>query len=151
MSDLEGMINGILSNPEEMKKIMDMAGKIMGEGGASPEVSEGSPAGGAASIDDILSGLNPGDLGALGNLGSLASAAQSLLGSGTVQKLLNSSFVQNLTSEALRPNNDKKELFNALKPWLSEKRQAKLEKAIVFAKVMRVAGAATPFLRGGRE
>ena len=29
MNELEGMINGLLSNPEEMKKLMDMAGKIL--------------------------------------------------------------------------------------------------------------------------
>ena len=33
-------------------------------------------------------------------------------------------------------------LFNAIKPYLSEKRRYKLEKAIVFARVMRVAGVA---------
>ena len=39
-------------------------------------------------------------------------------------------------------SNDKKQLVEALKPWLSESRQAKLDRAMIFAKVMRVAGAA---------
>lgn len=134
MSELEGMINGILSNPEEMKKIMDMAGKIMGsEGGnaSAMPADSGSPDG--QPVDNIFSGMD---------IGSLASAAQSFLSSGTVTKLLASPTVRNMIGEAMHPNNDKKELFNALKPWLSEERRHKLEKAIVFARVMRVAGAA---------
>jgi len=31
LSDLEGMINGILSNPDEMKKIMDIGGENHGD------------------------------------------------------------------------------------------------------------------------
>jgi len=140
VSELEGMINGILSNPEEMKKIMEMAGKIMGpESGnnsAMPPES-GTPA--AQPGDDTLPEID---------IGSLAAAAPSLLNSGTVKKMLASPIVRNMIGEAMHPNNDKKELFNALKPWISEERRHKLEKAIVFAKVMRVAGAAT-LIKGG--
>ncbi len=140
MSDLEGMINGILSNPDEMKKIMDMAGKIMGEGGIPSAAPTGSPSPEVPPADNILSGVD---------IGKLASAAQTLLGSGTIKKLLSSPLAQNIIAEAMHPNNDKKELFDALKPWLSEKRRYKLEKAIVFARVMRVAGAAVPLIKGG--
>ena len=141
MDDLEGMINGILSNPDEMKKIMDMAGKIMG--GTPSDAPADSEPSDAPSLDNILSGLN------LGDIGSLTSAAQSILSSGTVKKLLSSPVTQNIIAEATHPNNDKKALFEALKPWLSEERRRKLEKAIVFARVMRIAGAAAPLLKGG--
>lgn len=143
MSELEGMINGILSNPDEMKKIMEMAGKIMGEGGLGAENPADSTTSSTTIPSDLLSGLD------LNNIAGLASAAQGLLNNGTVKKLLSSPWVTNLVSEATRPNNDKKELFNALKPWLSEKRRHKLERAIIFARVMRVAGVAAPFIRGG--
>lgn len=37
MNELGGMLNSILSNPDEMKKIMDMANQIMsGQGGETP-------------------------------------------------------------------------------------------------------------------
>lgn len=161
MSDLEGMINGILSNPDEMKKIMDMAGKIMGPDGGSGSAAANSANQSTPSLDNILSGLN-GDglasaagnlLGGGGGLGNLLGngAVQKLLGSSTIQKLIGSPVVQNLASGMMNTRGDKKELFEALKPWLSEKRRYKLEKAIVFAKVMRVAGVAgaTALKKGG--
>lgn len=141
MSDLEGMINGILSNPEEMKKIMDMAGKLMGtqDGQTSAMPSESAP-NETPSLEKLLPGVD---------IASLASAAQTLLGNDTIKKLLSGPLVKNMIGEAMHPNNDKRELFNALKPWLSEKRRDKLEKAIVFARAMRVVGVATPLIRGG--
>ncbi len=141
MSDLEGMINGILSNPEEMKKIMDMAGKLMGaEGGETPTVPSGSASPETPSLETLLPGVD---------IASLASTAQTLLGNDTIRKLLSGPLVKNIIGETLHPNNDKRELFNALKPWLSEERRARLEKAIIFAKAMRVVGVATPLIRGG--
>lgn len=151
MSDLEGMINGILSNPEEMKKIMDMAGKIMGPDGGLGTAPAASANPSTPSLDNILSGLNgeglasaAGNLLGSGGLQSLLGSGglQKLLGNSTVQKLIGSPVVQNLVGDAVNPKNDKKELFDAMKPYLSEKRRYKLEKAIVFAKVMRVAGVA---------
>lgn len=140
MSDLEGMLNGILSNPEEMKKIMDMAGKLMGtENGETPAPSESAP-NGTPSLESLLQGVD---------IAGLTSAAQTLLGNDTIRKLLSGPFVKNLIGEVTHPNNDKRELFNALKPWLSEKRRVKLEKAIVFARAMRVVGVATPLIKGG--
>ncbi|MFB0919898.1 MAG: hypothetical protein QMB62_03305 [Oscillospiraceae bacterium] len=142
MSDLEGMINGILTNPEEMKKIMDMAGKLMStEGGEEPAPSETAP-NGTPALNDLLQGVD---------IAGLASAAQTLLGNDTVKKLLSGPFVKNIIGEAMHPNNDKRELFNALKPWLSEKRRVKLDKAIVFARAMRVVGVASPLIREGRK
>ena len=151
MSELEGMINSVLSNPDEMKKIMEMASKLIGpESTAAPSVVPDGVIPSGAEIEKLLSGMNgmgglasaaQGVLGS-GDLGGLLSAAQSLLSSPTVQKLLNSQTVQNIISEVSRPTSDKHELVNALQPWISEKRCAKLKKAVVYAKVMRFAGAA---------
>ncbi len=141
MSDLEGIINGILSNPEEMKKIMDMAGKFMGnEGGETSAMPSGSAPSETPSLETLLPGVD---------IAGLASTAQTLLGNDTIRKLLSGPLVKNIIGETLHPNNDKRELFNALKPWLSEERRARLEKAIIFAKAMRVVGVATPLIRGG--
>ncbi|NCB74711.1 MAG: hypothetical protein EOM51_08215 [Clostridia bacterium] len=162
MSDLEGMINGILSNPDEMKKIMDMAGKIMGsQSGASASQSDsGTPQGSA--LDGILSGINAptGDIAAAAQNLMGGGGLQSLLGGGGLQKLLvsptvqrllssrtlrgimSSKAVQSLASGGINTKNDKSELFDALKPYLSAERRAKLERAMVFAKAMRFAGVA---------
>lgn len=217
MSELEGMINGLLSNPDEMKKIMDMAGKLMGQAGGqtggepaaavSPdlvlpseaEISKllssltGTKEPGAAGGEGTLGAAVPGDLagllgadglsklsgllgsgglgnlsgllgsgglgnlsgllgsGGLGNLsgllggeglGGLAGLAQSVLGSSTVKKFLGSGTFKNMLSEASKPRTDKRALLTALKPWISAERQTKLERAIIFAGVMRFAGAA---------
>ena len=149
MSDLEGMINGILSNPEEMKKIMDMAGKIMGsDGGGQGAVPAAALNTHTPSLDSILSGLNregaastEGNLLGGGGLKSLLSGGglQKLLGNSTVQKLISSPVVQNLVSDAVNPKNDKKELFDAMKPYLSEKRRAKMDKAMKIARLARIA------------
>ena len=183
VSDLEGMINGILSNPDEMKKIMDMAGKIMNsEGAATTSQATASGSQSAPSLDSILNGINANPeglakmaenllgngglqsllgggglqsllgggnggglqslLGSAGLQGLLGGGAQKLLGSPTIQKLIGSPAVQSLVSGGFNTKNDKRELFNALKPYLSEERRFKLEKAIVFARVMRYAGVA---------
>lgn len=185
MSDLEGMINGILSNPDEMKKIMDMAGKIMNTDGGAPasqataSVSQTAPSldsilnqinanpeglakaaesllgggglqsllggGGGGGLQSLLGGSGGGLqslLGGAGLQGLLGGGVQKLLGSQTIQKLIGSPAVQSLVSGGSNTKNDKRELFNALKPYLSEERRYKLEKAIVFARVMRYAGVA---------
>lgn len=175
MSDLEGMINGILSNPDEMKKIMDMAGKIMNTDGGTPasqataSVSQTAPSLdsilnqintnpeglakaaetllGNGGLQSLLGGGNGGGglqslLGGAGLQGLLGGGVQKLLGSQTIQKLIGSPAVQSLVSGGSNTKNDKRELFNALKPYLSEERRYKLEKAIVFARVMRYAGVA---------
>lgn len=174
MSDLEGMINGILSNPDEMKKIMDMAGKILNtEGGAPASQTTASGSQAAPSLDSILNEINANPevlakaaenllgggglqsllgggsggglqslLGGTGLQGLLGGGVQKLLGSSMIQKLIGSPAVQGLVSGGGHSKNDKRELFNALKPYLSEERRYKLEKAIVFARVMRYAGVA---------
>ena len=160
MSDLEGMINGILSNPEEMKKIMEMAGKIMGPESGSGAAPPNSVEQAAPSLESILSGLKgdglastAGNLMGEGGLQSILGSGviQKLMGSPSLQKLIGSPIVKNLVCSPTGARNDKKELFEALGPYLSEKRRYKLEKAVVFAKVMRVAGVAgaTVLKKGG--
>jgi len=160
VNELEGMINGLLSNPEEMKKLVEMAGKIIG-----PE-SQGSGAPADSQESQTTGGLN-GILSKLGNFtggqaeqGQKAtpdlSALLSGLGGGgageligTVQKLFGANGIQKIMSmgSALSEKNDKKELIEAIKPWLSEDRRSKLDRAMIFAKVMRVAGVAAVFKR----
>lgn len=161
---MTGAINSILNDPEQMQKVMEMAGQLMGNGGAQP--TGGAP-GEAPSLDGMLSSLGGGgvDPQLAGLLAGVGSKLGGLLGGGGLGGLLGggglgglgrllgggSSGLQGLLQNAARSagsGGDKKQLVEALKPWLSESRQAKLDRAVVFARVMRVAGAAA-LLREG--
>lgn len=139
MNELEGMINGLLSNPEEMKKIMEIANSVMenspGEGGSGGEGSAGVP---SPQIPPGLGSL----LGNLGSLGSIApilgNAAKSLIGAGGASP--------QTVGGGL---GDKGALFEAMRPFLSERRQGKLDKAAQMAKVMSM-GLALFGKKGGR-
>lgn len=162
---MTGAINGILNDPEQMKKVMEMAGQIMGNGGETG--AAGSSDGQAApSLDNILSSLGGGTGGVDPQLMQLLSGAGAklgrLFGKGGLSGLLGGAsplgnllgggaglqgMIQN-TAQSFNGSNDKKQLIEALKPYLSEDRRLKLDRAMVFAKVMHVAGAAA-FLGGG--
>ena len=160
MNELEGMINGLLSNPEEMKKLMDMAGKILNTDNTdSAKKTEETNKTAGPDLGSILSGLGGGSGesassadSATPNLDSILSSLNSIPGglSGTVEKILGGETMQKLIKGGgLNQKDDKKELIEALKPWVSEKRRNKLDKAMTFAKVMRVAGVASVFKKGG--
>ena len=177
MEDMTSAINSILNDPEQMQKVMDMAGQIMGNNtenatpGASPSLdgmlsSLGSGGDVDPQLAQLLSGagaklsglLGGGGLGSLlggGGLGNLLGGRGlgNLLGGGGLGNLLGGGSLSGALQNAARSmsgGNDKKQLIEALKPWLSESRQAKLDRAMVFAKVMRVAGAAA-LLREGQK
>ncbi|MEG0035560.1 MAG: hypothetical protein RR147_01785 [Oscillospiraceae bacterium] len=122
MNELEGMISGLLSNPDEMKKIMEMAGAMFGGDKSAPETPTAAQTSEMPSMESIMSGLS--------NLpDGVASMAQKLMGG------------------VMNTSGDKTALLEAMKPWLSEKRKAKLDRAMKLAKVMHLAGAA--FLKKG--
>lgn len=155
---MTGAINSILNDPEQMKKVMEMAGQIMGNSGnaaASPQSGEQA----TPSLDSILSSLGGNSGGVDPQLAQLISGVGAklggLFGGGGTSPLGNlfgsgaglQSMIQN-AARSLSGGNDKKQLIEALKPYLSEERRQKLDRAMVFAKVMHVAGAAA-FLGGG--
>ena len=132
MSELEGMLNSVLSNPEEMKKIMEMANSIMSSNAAA-SVETSTPPAPEQSHDNVqgmpdlsalgnLAGSGGGDLtGILKGLSSLPpglfSAAQKLMGGG---------------------KNDKEKLFKAIGQYLSPARREKLEKAVSMSRMMGI-------------
>lgn len=131
MNELEGMINGLMSNPEEMQKIMDIANSVMEKSGApsgggqppspAPAVSGG---GGMQGLSGLLGNL--GGLGALGNIApALGRAAKSFMGGGGQSR-----------PAALGAGGDKAALIEAMKPFLSESRRGKLDRASQMAKMM---------------
>ena len=112
MSDFEGMLNNILSSPEDMDKIARMAQSIMSGGGEDERSGiEGSSGNDNGASGSPLGGIDPG---------MLASIAKLMQGSG---------------------ESDKTDLISAMSPYLSEKRRVKMSRALQIAKVARIAGA----------
>ena len=264
MNDLEGMINGLLSNPDDMKKIMDMASQLMGSEGAKAASPPSGAVQAAPSLENVLSQLGgdtsglggavqnllnnnsaglQGLLGGGGGLQGLLSGGgglKGLLGSGGLTSLLGNPNMLRLIGSGANllgmlggtkglssllgssggglsgllggsggglsgllggsggglsgllggsggglsgllgggggglssllggaggggiqkllgglstsgMSGDKQELINAMKPYLSEKKQLKLDKAASFAKVMRAAGSSGLLTGGNRK
>ena len=136
MNNIENMINSVLSNPEQMKMVMDVAGSIMGNAPPPEELNakaENAAAGTADSGSTMSAGMGAGKGGGL-NLGNILSGLTNLPGglAGAASSLLNSS----------AGNKDKTELLEAMKPWLSEKRRSRIDGAMKIARVMKTAGEA---------
>lgn len=143
MNELEGMINGLMSNPEEMQKIMDIANSIMGGQNQNGNGNDGGDAQNTTSA--AAPGGTPGGLGSLlGSLGNLGNIAPAL-----------GKAASSLMSGQSRGNGggaggDKAALIEALKPFLSESRRGKLDRAAQMAKVMNM-GLGLFGNRGGRQ
>lgn len=122
MSELEDKINSVLSSPEEMSKIMQLAQSLMGDGGSeSPLTTPGGesprtmPASPETGVGFDLGGI---DLSAIGKL----------LGGGK--------------------KNDKHALLAAMTPYLGEERRRKMSRAMQIAQLAGVAG---KFLGSGED
>ena len=126
MSDFEEKLNAILSNPESMGQIMNLAqslnlgggGEPSGEGGPAAPQPEASPESASSGIPDGLSGL--GSL--LGQIdpkliGRLLPLAGELAGGG---------------------NDERMQLLYALRPFLKPERRDKVERAARTARLIRV-------------
>lgn len=113
MGEFEDKLNSILGDPEQMDKIANLAKSLMGgEGGA---VAENNSPDGLSSMLGSFMGTEVGlDAAAIGR----------------ISRLMNSASAQ---------NNERQALFNAMKPYLSEKRRAKMDKAIKIAGLARIA------------
>ena len=105
MSELEDKINSLLSDPEQMEKITQMARSLMG--GAPQTQTE------RREEDDMPGGLGI-DAASLQRLGRMLSR-------GAGQKP------------------QERALLEAMKPYLSEKRRSKMDKAIKLARLAKIA------------
>ena len=126
MSDFEEKLNAILSNPESMGQIMNLAqslnlgggGEPSGEGGPAAPQPEAPPENASSGIPDGLSGL--GSL--LGQIdpkliGRLLPLAGELAGGG---------------------NDERMQLLYALRPFLKPERRDKVERAAKTARLIHV-------------
>lgn len=115
MSEFEDKINAILGNPAEMEKITKLAAQIMGvsENGAASSSPEATQEPPPEAPGLDLGGIDPELFGKIGRL-------LSQTGGGS----------------------DKTALLRAMGPYLSQDRRERMEKAMRFAKIAKLAGAA---------
>ena len=112
MSEFEDKINAILGNPAEMEKITKLAAQIMGGGGAASSSPEAPQETPQEAPGLDLGGIDPELFGKIGRLLSQTGGS------------------------------DKTALLRAMGPYLSHDRRERMEKAMRFAKIARLAGAA---------
>lgn len=127
MEDFEEKLNSILSSPETMGQIMALANSLSGGGEDSQETSE------PAQQDAALQS---------GQGERLLSSLLQGMDSGTMQKLMA------LWGEYRRGDDEKERLLQALKPFLREERQEKLDRAVQIARISRVIRSAIGQFRG---
>lgn len=115
MTELEERINAVLGDPAQLEGITRLARSLMGGGGQEENMEEG----GTASFQP-----SPGMLGQLGidgetmgRISRLLSAQQQSVGAGQA-------------------------MLEAMRPYLSEKRQHKVDKALKIARLAKLAGLA---------
>lgn len=141
MGEFEEKLNAILSNPDALAQVANLAqslnlggspensaGESGGPGGAAGDASPsgGSPAGGAASSN----GGGMPDLGAVAGLGELFGQIDPNL----LQKLL--PLVGELTGGG--GNDERLQLLYALRPFLKPERRDKVERAVKTARLIHV-------------
>ena len=102
MSEFEDRINSILSDPEQMNKITNLAKSFMG--GENSKQAEGLDIGSQLGIDSAT----------IGKISRLINAGNS-------------------------GSNEKQALLEAMKPYLSEKRRLKMDKALKLARFAKIA------------
>lgn len=115
MSELEDKINGILGDPAQMEKIAGLAKSLMGDGGDAPAEKTKSAGGG---LDSLMQSLG-GSEGAIDP--AMLARLSRALSSGAGEK------------------KQERALLEAMKPYLSEKRRSKMDKAIKLARLASIA------------
>ena len=123
MDEMEQKLNSILGNPEMMSQIMNMAQALGGKGEPEP-AAEPVSAPPSNPLQGALGGIDPG----------------------TIQKIVG-------IAQQAGIDRNQQNLLKALRPYLSEHRIIKLEKAMRAAKIAGVAttalgGAGSIFLPG---
>lgn len=127
MDDLEGKINSILSDPESLEQIMNIA-KMLGAGSGSNAQNDSSPAGEAETAVPLEAAPKaaaqdpPSQIPDISGLGIDSDIMMNIVGA------LNGKSSGNSTA-----------LISAIKPYLKSERREKLEKAAKLAKLANVA------------
>lgn len=144
MSELEDKINGILGDSEQMAKITELARSLMGgEASAAPEDNgTGASGTGSAGLLSALTGRG-GDSGGTadsgGGAGALSDLGLDAAALGRIGKLMSAGGGQNSNEQAL---------LSAMRPYLTEKRRSKMDRAMKLAKLARIAKLALGDMEG---
>lgn len=110
MSEFEDRLNSILNDPEQMDKIASMAKSLMG-GGTDAGTQQAPPPSGGETPSPLLEGLDPG----------------------MIQR------VMQMMSGMNQEPDENTALLEAMKPFLKEKRRAKMDRALKLAKMAKMA------------
>ncbi|MCC8181685.1 MAG: hypothetical protein LIO45_01680 [Clostridiales bacterium] len=121
MAEFEEKLNEILSSPQAMEQIMSLASSLSGGQASGPEDS--AEADPAPVAGDLLGGLEPA---ALGRLSSLLSVYR-------------------------QQGDEKARLLEALRPFLKENSQERLDRAVHITRISRVIQAALAMFRGDKN
>ena len=133
MSEWEDQINSILSDPEQMSRITELANSLLSGGGSAGAAAEADAGAGASSSMPDLSRLAE-------SLRGGGSADSALLG--RLGRLLHSAQAENGREQAL---------LEAMKPYLSEKRRSKMDRAMQLAHMAKLAQLAMGELGGEQD
>ncbi len=112
MSEWEDRINSLLNDPAQMDKIANLAKTLMGGENAAGQGGGPSAGAGSGPADGDALGFDPAVLRRLSRL---------------------------MQDGGGRDGRDKRALLEAMKPYLSEKRRVKMDKAIRMARLARMA------------
>ena len=128
MGDFEDKLNTLLSNPDSMAKIMQMAQSLSGSMGAAQEetVQQSAPS------DAVVHAAQPTPSG-----GVDAAQMLSSLPGGLDAKML-SRLMPLLSEFGSSHSSDTAQLLRALRPFLKPERQEKVERAITLAKIIHL-------------
>ena len=128
MDDFEEKLNAILSSPEAMRQIMELAGSLNGDGASGGTAPPGPEAGAEKPAESQSVG------GLQGLLGGMDPATLSRVGT--------------LLKEYQSGADEKTALLNAMRPFLSPERQGKVGRAIQITRLSRVIRASMGLFRG---
>ena len=134
MSDFEEKLNSLLSNPEAMSQVMNLAQSLnlggAGGGDTPPAEGDGAPPGDpGGNTGGTSAGCPGGGGGGLGDLSSLLGQLDPKM----IQRLL--PLVGELTGGG---NDERMQLLYALRPFLKPERQEKVERAARTARLIHV-------------
>ena len=121
MSEFEDRINSVLKDPEQMDKIASLANSLMGGGAQSMDSGDGGMMG---KLGELAKGLSGG-----GSAGQESPAIDPAM-LGKIGRLMKAGNAQSSNERAL---------LEAMKPYLTEKRRQKMDRALQLARLARIA------------
>ena len=133
MSDFENKLNRILSSPEDMKKIMNLANSLSSNENSGPGQPHGDHENNSG--EQFSQGAGPGDEGTNNPLGDIDPRILKIL-----SKVMSSGAASSSRTEAL---------IGAITPYLKSERQDKLRRAVQIAKFAKIARIAMSEFGGG--